>query len=221
MSCFAEVCFAKLVLEELMGLRMVGKSALTGETFELLLNCLGADRDRAALRYRDLHRALAAFFAQRGADSPYDLADETMNRVARRLGEGQRITAANMSSYFYAVARNVLRETWASPYTRVPLEDSVSYGRVRPQTPDDVLLQKQQRQAEGARLHCLDRCLQKLSPADRELIIAYYQGSGATKIENRHALAARYGMTLKALRNKTSRLRAQLAECVSRCQKRR
>jgi DNA-directed RNA polymerase specialized sigma24 family protein len=66
-------------------------------------------------------------------------------------------------------------------------------------------------------LTCLEHCLQKLPPPDRDLLLAYYQGTGSAKIENRQQLAARFGISLKTLRNKTSRLRSDLALCVRNC----
>src|SRR5262245_65972612 len=85
-------------------------NSLTPASFDSLLAQLGPDRESAARAYLELRRALFIFFATRGAASPDEMADETINRVARRLSEGERITTENPSNYFYGVARNVWRE---------------------------------------------------------------------------------------------------------------
>ena len=68
-------------------------NSLTSASFDSLLAQLGPDRESAARAYIELRRALFIFFATRGAASPDEMTDETINRVARRLSEGERITA--------------------------------------------------------------------------------------------------------------------------------
>ena len=58
---------------------------LTPEAFARLLAALDPDRERAGLRYENIRRKLIEFFEARGSNSPADNADETINRVARRL----------------------------------------------------------------------------------------------------------------------------------------
>src|SRR5437868_5161996 len=82
---------------------------LTREAFEQLLAALDPDRERAGLRYENIRRKLIEFFEARGSNSPADNADETINRVARRLDEGERVQ--DLSAYFYGVARLLLKET--------------------------------------------------------------------------------------------------------------
>lgn len=77
---------------------------LTREAFDKLLACLDRDRERAAEKYEEIRNALITFFEHRGCLSPQEYADETINRVARRLSEGKEIYANNAASYFYGVA---------------------------------------------------------------------------------------------------------------------
>ena len=95
----------------------------TPEAFARLLACLDAAPDQAAAKYEELRQSLVTFFAFRNVADPEDLADETLNRVAYRLSEGQEITTGNPSYYFYAVARNVWRETLAHHHTTVPFSE--------------------------------------------------------------------------------------------------
>ncbi len=63
--------------------------ALTPEAFDTLLACLDRDRDRAAEKYEEIRNALITFFEHRGCLSPEEYADETINRVARRISEAK------------------------------------------------------------------------------------------------------------------------------------
>src|SRR5512134_1992159 len=92
------------------------RSGPTEETFDRLLASLDADRERAGERYEDLRRTLVRFFEWRGAPFPEDHADETFDRVARRLDEG--ITIENLGGYCYNVARLIFLETLKNPDSR-------------------------------------------------------------------------------------------------------
>src|SRR5262249_19144140 len=83
--------------------------ALTEEAFSKLLESLDPDRERAGEKYEDLRRTLTRFFEWRGAPVPEEHVDETLNRVARRLNEGQAVS--NFGGYCYGVARLVLMES--------------------------------------------------------------------------------------------------------------
>src|SRR5215468_9319748 len=98
-------------------------NSLTSASFDCLLAHIGPDRDSAARAYVELRRALFIFFAARGAANPDEMADEAINRAARRLSEGERITTENPSNYFYGVARNVWRESLAKGNVLMPLSD--------------------------------------------------------------------------------------------------
>jgi DNA-directed RNA polymerase specialized sigma24 family protein len=60
------------------------------------------------------------------------------------------------------------------------------------------------------------RCLNDLSAENRELILAYYQGDGRAKIENRQKLADKLGIPQNALRSRAVRLRERLKILISR-----
>ena len=85
-----------------------GDWELTGEAFERLLRLLDSDRERAGEKYELARRRLIAFFEARGAESPADHADETLNRAARKVAEGERVEDIN--KYLYGVARLLLLE---------------------------------------------------------------------------------------------------------------
>src|ERR1044071_418476 len=73
------------------------KWTLTQEAFDRLLTTFGADRARRAEKYLEVRSNLVRFFEWRGCPFPEDHADETINRAAKRLVEGEQI--ANPSGY--------------------------------------------------------------------------------------------------------------------------
>jgi len=64
---------------------------LTSKAFAKLLAKLSADPEIAGIEYEELRRRLIKFFEWRGAFFPEDLADETLNRTARKIDEGEEI----------------------------------------------------------------------------------------------------------------------------------
>lgn len=189
---------------------------LTQDAFDILLDRLDRDPQRAGQRYEDIRRGLITFFECRGACAPDDLADQTINRVARRLLEGTEIYTDNPAGYFYGVARNVLREQWQSPDAVSTPLDSLPTSRLsdRPGGPNDA---HTERELEEQRLDCLDRCLSELDLKELELIRAYYQGETGLKIGNRKRLAAKLGIAAAALRIRALRIREKLEQCVDGC----
>jgi RNA polymerase sigma factor (sigma-70 family) len=190
---------------------------LNQEALDALLASLDPDRERAGARYEQIRQGLITFFECRGSATPEDHADDTINRVARRLLEGQVIQADKSVSYFYGVARNVLREHWDSRARGpIPLEDQPSAAL---QSPDHHHQQEQEsaRLTKERRLECLERCLDGCAPKDRELVRQYYQGDSGAKIEKRRRMAESLGIQINALRIRALRIREKLEECVTRC----
>lgn len=172
--------------------------ALTQEAFDALLGWLDPDTERAATRYEEIRRRLIRFFTGRKCAAAEDLTDETMNRVARKVGEGLRY-ADETAPYFYGVAQNVYLE----------------HVRKKPPVPPPPPPRPTE---EVEREHaCLEQCLERLQPRSRELIREFYQEDKQAKIEHRKRLAERLGMTPNALRIQAHRIRLVLLECVRRC----
>lgn len=182
------------------------KWSLTQVAFEKLLNSFSSDRDEAGAQYEIIRRKLVRFFEWRAIESADDHADETINRVARRIDEGQTID--NLKSYFYGVARMVfmeaLKERERAP---VPLDDA----------PPSLGLKAPEYVEPEARVLCLDRCLESLSTDNRRLIIDYYQEERRAKIELRQELADKLQIPLNALRIRAHRIRLSLEKCITNC----
>jgi hypothetical protein len=67
------------------------KWTLTQEAFDRLLDSLGSDRDAAGTRYLEIRRNLVRLFEWRGCPIPDEYVDETINRCARKICEGEEI----------------------------------------------------------------------------------------------------------------------------------
>lgn len=183
------------------------RTGLTEHTFDRLLTSLDTDRQRAAERYEQLRRTLVRFFEWRGAPFPEEHADETFDRVARRLGEG--VAVSNIGGYAYTVARLVLLETRKGPESRRAAVDVAAI--MSSASPGPAAENTEARHA------CLDRCLSNLPDDARTLIVEYYRDDTRGRIETRRALAARLRINGEALANRAQRLRDKLQACISRC----
>jgi RNA polymerase sigma factor (sigma-70 family) len=180
-----------------------GKWALTREALAGFLACLDADADRAGEQYEALRLRLVKFFDWRGAHFPDECADETINRVIRKLDAGESLR--DIETYCLGVARLVFLETLKRPDRQhVTLDDAPDLAA--PEAEDD----DEQRR-------CFGHCLQELPPESRQLILLYYQDERRDKINNRQAMADRLGIPLNALRSRVQRIRDRLERCVEDC----
>ena len=181
------------------------KWILTPEAFDNLLRLFDTNRDSADQKYLESRSNLVRFFEWRGCPFPEDHADETFNRVARKIADGEEIQKP--AGYVMGVARLQV------------LEIIKSLSRQR-----EALGEYQQSYSEmadvpesEARIDCLQKCLQQLSPDNRELIMQYYRGDKREKIENRRKLGERLGLAINTLRMRVQRLRERLESCVEEC----
>ncbi len=184
------------------------KWTLTQEAFDRLLASLGGDRERAGEQYLETRSKLVRFFEWRGCPFPEDHADETINRVAKRLVEGEEIL--NPPSYYLGVARMLLLEI---------NKESVRQQQALRELPSSMITSNQSDESE-ARIDCLRQCLRQLSSDNRELILQYYHGEKAVKIDSRKKLAERFGVPINTLRMRALRIRENLQRRVENCQKR-
>ena len=177
---------------------------LTRGAFDLLLAQLDTDRQQAGTKYEALRRKLVKFFQWRGCSLPEDLADDTINRVARNLEAGENIR--HLAAYCVGIARHVFLE---SLRTRRQEEALQAVTHPSPTAPD-----------EDPRRECFERCLKELSPENFQLIVQYYQEDKKVRIEARRNLAGRLGIPPNALRIRAHRIRVRLQGCVEDCMRR-
>jgi len=179
--------------------------ALTRRAFDGLLHALDPDKGLAAQRYEWLRRRLILFFLARGVLDAEARADETLDRVSRRIDEGAEVR--DLGRFAYGVARLVCSESLrrdrrqraavrrtARPAVAAPAEDPAPVPQV-----------------------CVRRCMALLREEERALIVRYYDGQGAALATERRALADSLGLSPAALRLRMHRIRRALEPCVRRC----
>jgi DNA-directed RNA polymerase specialized sigma24 family protein len=183
----------------------IPKWSLTQEAFDRLLASLDANRERAGELYERLRGKLVSYFECRDCPYPEEHADETINRVARKLESGEAIREP--ATYVYGVARLLLLEILKERAKRQSAIEQLSRAQPDSTAEDD----------EDRRLECFKNCLARLDAEDRQLITQYYEGERRAKIENRTRLAERLAISQTALRIRAYRLRATLEKCVNKC----
>ena len=185
---------------------------LTSQAFIRLLERLGDDEQQAAEKYEDLRHTLIRSFEWRSAPFPEEHADETFNRLARKLDEGVEIR--NIGEYAYTIARLVWLEALKGDHKRNTPLDEIDEEPVAVDTSSENA-------EKEVRLNCLDDCLDALPAENRELIMEYYVDEKRGRIDRRRHLAERLGLRREALANRSQRLRDKLEQCVTRCLKKR
>jgi DNA-directed RNA polymerase specialized sigma24 family protein len=189
------------------GLGLGMSEPLRSEQLDALLQQLGPDRDSAGTQYELLRRRLVAVFEYRRCPHPDELADETLDRVARKVLEmGSEFDGSEPARFVFAVAWNVVRESFRRSST-VPLPER---WESRVPTPPEAGDEEQEHE-------CLDRCLAQLAGPERDLILDYHQGERSSRIRRRSELAGEMGLSANALRLKIHRLTSHLRECVFQC----
>jgi DNA-directed RNA polymerase specialized sigma24 family protein len=187
---------------------------LSQSVFDRLLAWLDDGTESHGERYLEMRRRLVAYFDRRNRPAADELADETLNRVARTLEQGGVIATRPPARYCYIIAKFVLFEDLRRERRYVGLDDRAIGVDRQPGAgalaEDDALREQ--------RLQCLDRCLELLKPEQRRLIVEYYRDSGRHKIERRRALADRLGISMNALAIRASRIRDTLSRCMEECQ---
>jgi RNA polymerase sigma factor (sigma-70 family) len=176
---------------------------LSQDDFDRLLAWLDTDRELAGQKYENLRRGLIDFFNYRGCSGAEDLADDTINRVTRKVKELEPKYKGDPVRYFYGVAKKVCQEYLRKKPT-LEITSLASY------TSDQAdILEQQDR--------CLAWCINQLSPVNREVILTYYQKDKREKIDARKELGKRLGLTSNTLRVRASRIREALEKCVLSC----
>jgi DNA-directed RNA polymerase specialized sigma24 family protein len=181
--------------------------ALGPDQFEALLGRLAPDRDAAGREYEQLRQRLITIFTYRRCPHPEDLADETMDRVARKLLEmGPAFEGSDPSRFVFGVAWNVAKESFHG--RREVQMSSTLDPAAAPDTDDEI-------EANGER--CLDQCLRRLADPERRLVLHYFEEEKRAKIARRSALARDLGISSNALRLRIHRVVQQLRDCVVNC----
>lgn len=176
------------------------KKEVTRERFEGFLDWLSPDRDRAGEEYERLRFRLCTFFSQRQCGFADELADETINRVILKSSEEQ---IENKIAYCYGVARNVYRESLRKERPHLDIDDVT----VAAKAPEEPSFSRE----------CLDKCLDKLPPDSRNLLLDYFSEAKQAKVELHRRISETLQMTQTALRMRVMRSKEKLKICVQEC----
>ena len=183
-------------------------SVLQQKDLDALLTLLSSDREEAGKVYEDLRKGLIRFFASKGCYDSFDLADETLTRVATKAFAFDNSLNIKPSSFVYGFASRVYLEYSRSPRKRVvEFDPAIHSSSTEPMVTED----------EDAALICLEECLAKHSAEERSLIIRYYSKERHEKIELRKRLAEELNCRPEVLHMRIHRMRAALKACVSKC----
>jgi RNA polymerase sigma factor (sigma-70 family) len=159
-----------------------------------LLALLDPDPVRAEARYRELRSQLVRFFEWQQCPDPEEVTQETLARGFRRIAGGVDTSTAGVRSYFFGIARNLVKESWTPP--REVLLGPTDWERT-PSTARDL-------ERVEARL-ALKQCLGHLKARERRLIIRYYT-------EDRPALSRELGVRPGHLRLMVHRIKRKIDE---------
>ena len=183
------------------------------QEFRLLLDRLDPVEERAWELHDNLRRKLIWFFE---ADFPVqaeDLAEEALDRIARKL---QTDTIRDVAEFAFGIARNLRKEVSRRNLitTRLIASGAIGQPGRSHENPEQVVIHQLDM---DRKLACYRKCLRQLDPEDRRLLSIYYPADGTDLEERREALAQELQITLGALRTKMARLREQLEKCFAGC----
>jgi DNA-directed RNA polymerase specialized sigma24 family protein len=178
---------------------------LTAAALDRFLCCLADDPEQAGKKYEVIRQKLVKIFDWRGVRFPDECADETINRVARKLEAGQSIR--DVATYCQGVARLVFLETLKRADHRQVSLDELTSDAAHPPLPE----------YDDGRMHCFEKCLEELPLESRQLVLKYYQDDRRAKIDNRQAMADLLKIPLNALRSRVQRIRNRLEQCTTKC----
>lgn len=182
---------------------MLKTNEVTRGNFEIFLNWLNPDAEKAGHEYERLRFRLITFFSARRCLYADELADVTLNRTVEKVSQLNAETIENKTSYVYAIAKYVYLESLRKEKTFLELEDK--HFTAKPVEETDF---------SG---ECLDTCLGKLEFDQRKFILEYFSESKAQKIALRRKTAEELELNPTALRMRASRIKQKLSVCVKDC----
>lgn len=177
-------------------------NSLTAEKFALFLEWLDADVEKAGAEYERMRFRLSSYFSFRKCLHPDELTDETINRVAMKIGSE---IINNKSAFFFGVARNVYLESLRKEKFTVNIDDFV--------VPAPAI----EIESQDGILDFLDKCLDELPVDSRGLILDYLSEAKQAKIDLHKELAARLKTSQTALRMRIVRIKQRLRLCLQEC----
>ena len=183
---------------------------LNQDEFDGLLNWLSPNRESAGEKYESIRAGLIRFFRYKGCGNDEELADETINRVARKLPDLDLNTGNKHITYFYGFASNIFLEEKKRRQKQAELDSNLPF-KIMGADNDE----------SESKFNCLEECLNKLEPNGKKLITGYYLKNKSEKFEHRRQLAESLNLSVNNLHVKAHRLRNALRRCLEECLKKK
>jgi DNA-directed RNA polymerase specialized sigma24 family protein len=179
----------------------------TAEELQSFLDRLSHNSDEAGQKYNRIHQKLVVMFEGYREAAPHavELADAAIDRIVRLLNADRETAIQNIDAYARTVGKYILMEHRKKKTRELSMEDVPE-----PPAPEEQ---------PDIRLMCLTRCLDRLPPADRELVLRYYEHEKSEKIADRQDAAATSNLSAVALRVRVYRIRRSLEKCIEAAMK--
>ncbi|HEX4038808.1 MAG TPA: hypothetical protein VHX37_12180 [Acidobacteriaceae bacterium] len=133
------------------------------------------------------------------------MADEVLDRLAKRLAEGVAVDCAE--AFALGIARHVAQEQF-NKSLQIEVADEAFFDNIPASSPTSDV--------EG-RIAGMERCLQRLPRADVALLESYYLGTvEGNLIGARKSLADTLGLAPAVIRQRVFFLRRRLRKCMER-----
>jgi len=190
---------------------------LNQDAFRRFLAWLDAGVDSGGESYLEMRRRLVLYFDRKNCISPDDLADETLNRIARKLEEKGEITGVSPAHYCYIVAKYVFLESVRDGKHTGHSVDALTEAGITVSALTTAPAPDADDEAREKMMDCLERCMTRLPQEEQEIILEYYRGEKKEKIERRGGMAVRLGVTMNALSIRACRIRSRLETCLNTC----
>jgi DNA-directed RNA polymerase specialized sigma24 family protein len=178
---------------------------LDQSSLHALLDALGTDASEAGHAYENLRVRLIRFFSWNRCQSPEDLADTALDRLAVKLAAGAE-PILDPGKFVAGIARMLLHEQHARHGRELKMLSWLSWSFAHRPPRAEV---------EWEREDALSHCLESVPFENRQILERYYTGDASQRIRNRQLLAAELGIGINALRNRALRLRERLEDCTS------
>ncbi len=178
----------------------------TTNDFESLLSWFSENRELAGEMYEKIRVGLIRYFYFKGCKNGEDLADETINRVTKKLSSLDFSAQNKPATIFYGFAQNVALEELRKDKLKVPIDPNF-----REKTQD----------SKEPKFNCLDECLKNLPTADETLLRQYYEKSKSEKAHHRQKLAKDNNLSEVNLHVKLHRLRKTMRNCIEICMRKK
>ncbi|MFN0140045.1 MAG: hypothetical protein ACKVQW_08160 [Pyrinomonadaceae bacterium] len=185
---------------------MSKKISLDQAEFDGLLNWFSPNREEAGKRYESVRQGLTRYFRFKGCSNEEDLADETINRVARKLPKLDLSAGNQPITIFFGFASKMFLEELKRTRKEIDIETKQHLHNPIDDT-ENIEIQ----------FDCLEECLNKLGAGERELVTDYYSKNKSEKFEYRRNIAAKRDISMNNLHVKVHRLRHTLRICVEGC----